>query len=458
MELITGNSSTDSTTFSSLIKGDTANPTFGTITNNYFRWRQVGNYMEAQFSYSQSTAGANGTGTYYLQMPTGYTVDTSVLSDTSNHSVLGHWFYDDAVNGHNGAQGPIVFEPAGPKIRFRAVTGTDGNDSENWQSGGVPTFNAAISLGGWLRIPILEWAQSKVNLITPQLLGSNDRVKFRLTSTAYTTNTTMDFDTEEGGTTTIGTWTNVNGLVTVPKTGMYRLTTYVRASADWTLVTRTALFVNGSEYDQFDVAGANARVLSGTIQAPLTQGQTIEVRADDTRTLLSASYWVIERVADIGAYAPVGFGIATSNTYGLTLQRNVAFRAYLSAGYNPGTEGVIQLNATEFNYGSAFNTGTYRFVAPYNGVYSFAAVAVWTGNASDNSTTVVYIKTDGANDIGRVQNVYGSTSAEKGQATAATIYLAAGSYVEFMGGSSWSGTLNAGPSRTFMSGHLVFSV
>ena len=59
---------------------------------------------------------------------------------------------------------------------------------------------------------------NKVNLLTQNVVQANIRGTWTLTSTAYTGNTVMDFDTEVTAE-TIGTWPNTNGTIIIPADG-----------------------------------------------------------------------------------------------------------------------------------------------------------------------------------------------------------------------------------------------
>ncbi len=67
-------------TATQIITGASSNPTKGTASiDTVFRWR-VGRRMWTQYSYAQTGAGSNGSGTYFFNPPSPLTVDISYVS------------------------------------------------------------------------------------------------------------------------------------------------------------------------------------------------------------------------------------------------------------------------------------------------------------------------------------------------------------------------------------------
>jgi hypothetical protein len=66
--------------FTLSVTATSANPTKGTIVRDEARYRRVGDSVEIEWHYRQNAAGANGTGDYLFNLPSGLQIDTSKLS------------------------------------------------------------------------------------------------------------------------------------------------------------------------------------------------------------------------------------------------------------------------------------------------------------------------------------------------------------------------------------------
>lgn len=77
--------------FTSVITGSVSNPTKGGTTIDLAYFRKVGDSMQINWTYVQTSGGANGSGAYRLGLPPGYVADTTKLnvSGNSNGQVIG---------------------------------------------------------------------------------------------------------------------------------------------------------------------------------------------------------------------------------------------------------------------------------------------------------------------------------------------------------------------------------
>jgi hypothetical protein len=75
---------TDWVSYTLTIGGTTSAPTPGAGASSSARWRRVGDSMEIQYRYSQTSGGSNGSGTYLFPLPSGYTMDTNKMSTTTS--------------------------------------------------------------------------------------------------------------------------------------------------------------------------------------------------------------------------------------------------------------------------------------------------------------------------------------------------------------------------------------
>ena len=108
--------------------GTSVNPTKATTTlEDEVRWRRVGSDMEvsAQYRFSDDTGVASGTGSYLLEIPAGYVIDTSKIDVNTvidnNGTFLGESCGVFAVGQPNSSQQMGNVSPYDTThVRFRA--------------------------------------------------------------------------------------------------------------------------------------------------------------------------------------------------------------------------------------------------------------------------------------------------------------------------------------------------
>lgn len=129
-----------------------------------------------------------------------------------------------------------------------------------------------------------------------------------------------------------------------------------------------------------------------------------------------------------------------------------AFRAILTASQNGASASfIINLNGESFDNQSTFNTSTYRFVAPYAGIYHFS----WNLHSTAGTDLLSAIYKNGSI-AARGSWIKGSTFIASSGST--SLSLAANDYIQLA-------CENVGPTRTidgdangiftYLSGHLV---
>lgn len=350
-ENITGFDYSD--TFTNLFDGDVSPPTYGTILENFVRWKRIGNEMFAIFGYQQTSAGANGSGGYFITVPDGLTIDTSIQG--GNHCTIGNYMYTDDINGHErNINCRVVYEQetSPQKIRFRYSSSVD--DSQQWNSGNTPTFfDTNLRIGGWFRIPILEWKNEKVNLITPNLLKSNARVHYRVVNTSTPNGSKLTWDTtplyNEGG---FSLQTSDTEIV-FPEDGTYAMVFNSAMNFAGTPSTASAglFWLNGSDIyysaqPQSDQAAGQRLPFSAT--AKVSKGDVFYLQNNTDQTISALgpteTFVSITRVADVGAWEPVGFGVATDTVYGLNLKNRVQIKNLTTDVSSVGNVAAWQFN------------------------------------------------------------------------------------------------------------------
>ena len=165
-------------------KGITADPTLGTVLLNSGRWRRVGDSMEIDVSYQQSTAGTAGNGGYYTPLPPGYAVDDSKITAAGS-------------GGSNGAMG-VGSTSAGTGVPNVGVVRVYSGSAENglfldmdglgeFTSGSATNFvTTNLRIGIRAVVPIVGWS-------------SNITLANSFTEFAFNTNTADATDTTSFG-------------------------------------------------------------------------------------------------------------------------------------------------------------------------------------------------------------------------------------------------------------------
>ena len=141
-----------------------------------------------------------------------------------------------------------------------------------------------------------------------------------------------------------------------------------------------------------------------------------------------------------------------------TIGTNVKCRAYLGTAQNniaANTNVTITLQTENYDVGSDFNTGTYRFVAPVNGYYAVSACVGFSTIADQKTYQAIlnYNGTDGAYSM-----VSSSGTGPIRLQISDITYLTAGQYIELQGRTNdTSGAVDfiAASASTYMAVHLL---
>ena len=289
---------------------------FGTITSR-LQWRRVGENVEIQGDF---TAGTTATSEAQIELPNSYAINFASATGTV---IVGTYSRNAAedITGLQllGTDGDTFINFARHSIttNYNPLTAVNGDDTVG--SAQRVSFNASV--------PVAEFQGSgTVNLMSDNVAAANVKVKYNITDTSYTANSTVDFDTEVTDYfTTVGTWANTNGAITIPADGTYDISCYVRANSagSWDASTIMSVHIDST------VRATLARVpisitsyeLGGTTSLKLSKGAILTIECNENETLdaePSATQLTITRQQDYSAGQPVAFGDATATTAGLT--------------------------------------------------------------------------------------------------------------------------------------------
>lgn len=150
-----------------LITSTTGNPTYGTGTTHWARWRRVGNIMHVNWHYSQTGAGTDSAaGMYLFNLPSGVTIDTSVVTVNTGSSPqaanikgkVGDYIMSDEVNGI-GSGSVLAYSTTAVKFMHVENIVSSGQAAGNaWQDGQAGDFSATnMGFSANMQIPITDW-------------------------------------------------------------------------------------------------------------------------------------------------------------------------------------------------------------------------------------------------------------------------------------------------------------
>ena len=145
------------TTFTMIIGADTTAPTRGTVAYEQARWRRVGDSVEIEFRYRQTTAGTAGSGNYYYDITNAGlpSFDLTKLDADFNYSGFTGPAQITIGSSANQNSAGAVLVRTGSRLGLNMVN-ADGTSST--QAGGAYTFNnanmrvffrAIVPISGW---------------------------------------------------------------------------------------------------------------------------------------------------------------------------------------------------------------------------------------------------------------------------------------------------------------------
>jgi hypothetical protein len=194
------------TSYSLTIGAVTSAPTKGTIVYDNAYWRRVGDSMEVRYDYRQAAAGSAGTGAYLFPLPTGYTIDTTKITPSTNRlqsPIVGSGF-EFADNGGGGSVHTATARAYSSTQIWMCDEGvaTTSDNAMHWSS----SDNGRLSLAGMtygiqFRVPITEFRGAQSALVgfttaTPTALGlvKSDKVETRTNTSTVTADGTALFN------------------------------------------------------------------------------------------------------------------------------------------------------------------------------------------------------------------------------------------------------------------------
>ena len=274
-----------------------------------------------------------------LSLPSGLTVGGSPTATV----VAGSYGLDNATVGNTG----YALATAGDT--FVNFAEQDVRDSSHTNALvprlGTSAFPSSTRMSVEFMVPIAEWADSQVNLITPNLLKSNIRSKYGFDNVSLANGGYATFDSTPIYNQSGFTLANSDTEIIVPATGKYDISVNVKCSlgaAAGAEANGVNLVCQGGAITVFgsnSTASQNQSYIISTV-LELNQGDDVRVQNQSGQTITgwnSNSFISVTRVADVGAHEPVGFGLATTDQAGLNFNGTYQKKTIASAVQSDGT-------------------------------------------------------------------------------------------------------------------------
>lgn len=412
-------------------------PTGSWTTNTTYtgKWRRVGDSMEIETNLL--LAGAPTATSLLVNLPSGFSIDTSKLTNTSfKTSIFGQARITDAT-GVNRTIGDVAYNSATSIMVYYLISASN---AEGQVTQAAPfTFAASDEINMVYRVPILGWSS------TVQMSNDTDTrvvaAKFRDSVTAMTSGATrtlifptVDFDTH-------GAYNATTGIYTVPVSGYYKCCLYIKTGNTvgtgtlWASVTQ-----NSTQYEitrVSKVSSSNApKAVNGSIILKCSAGDTIFFGGEDqdSNSCTSLSFGIIERLSGPSA-------IAASETVAAKYQMAVSQTISASPTYTRINFGTKEYDS----HGSVITGASWLFTVPVSGIYEVTGAIRYTATSVVNSVIVSIVAASGKE---LVDTLCITTATTNSKTFAGTASLLAGDtfYLQCTQNSGGTVTLGSGDS------------
>jgi hypothetical protein len=374
---------TDWVSYTPQLLGSITNPTIGPDGFVTGRWRRIGDSVEVRATASRGTSGgSNGSGYYYLTLPSGMVADLTKIPNRDN--VGTSHVLDGGVLGYTGTAHivsdgfklSVALDQYGDLIRDNIPS------AGWWTSAGVQYFsiNATIPIQGWSSSVRMsdgyEGREILVGLIGGSAAGNNN-VSQKITGmtlASYSKDTTAS-------------WDAANSRFIVPVSGFYSIVAH-------------GYFVNAGGAN----SGINAILLhkNGSYLTDVARRDSISTENQNTWSFVSNStppvYLVAGDILEFYAYQNSGvtrqfngshFSIQRiSSPQTIAMGEVVAARYTSSSGQSipNATPTTINFNTKEYDTHNAVTTGTnWKFTAPVAGTYNVSSYLLYNSFTIPNN-------------------------------------------------------------------------
>ncbi len=422
-------------------------PTGAMTTNTTYtgKWRRDGDMMEGWVL--ASFAGAPNSTAFYLNLPSGYSIDTAKINlTTADRAQLGEAVILD-VSTRWQSLAHVGYESTTTLAVFGASTSQAGETQVVTQA-----FPMTIANGDQIQIhfkvPILGWGSGvqmsdSADTRVVAMIAQQSSPTVTTINGSWTANSVVKYSSG-AQTDTHGGYSASTGLYTVKVPGIYRVSASNQINATYAVGNLASLGVakNGTVlFNSYQASGGVQSYLNAFVVGTVSvvAGDTIGVSAlsDATTPTLGTSgttnYLMIERL---------------SGPTQIAASESAVSHAYLAAnqtGVNPNATFVkINFDTKEFDSHGGFDTTNHKYVAQTPGTYSVDAnIIIAAANVLANNYILALYKNGAV-----VSYVYTTPPAASvfGMVSARQIKLLAGDYIEiyFYGaGNNSASTLTA---------------
>jgi len=184
------------------ISASTTNPTKGVAQTDKMRWRRVGDSMQIEMVYRQTTGGSAGSGDYRFAIPVGYEIDLSKVTAFATVQGIGFGSLADSkvgsFFGSNGAsstlqEGGSVYVVNSTTVSIEAVSHASGSNGGGViGSGYLPLSTANQNYRLELTVPVVGWGSNSSMYSAPCGANCVDVFSAKVTDGAATTTVSQE--------------------------------------------------------------------------------------------------------------------------------------------------------------------------------------------------------------------------------------------------------------------------
>ena len=368
---------TDYQSYSLTIGGSGSAPTFGATggTKNS-RWKRDGSDLLIEFDLSNGTGGAAGSGTYLFPIPTGLTIDSSLVRVSTN-SAIATAIGSGSYYGGGAVTSTFVFPYNTTNLALQNVDNTNASLATN---GNTITFTA--------RVPIVGWSSNV------QISSDTDTrvVAAIITGDPASATVGNPIIVPTAGYDSHGAYNTSTGRYTVPISGLYKMFGALQSASSSTTLS---IYKNASLIQLVGNLDSNGEATFSGMVSCVT-GDLIDIRPGGTVDATNMSL-NIERVS--------GPSIIAAN-------ENIACTYTTAAGASvSSTAAVVLFGTKEFDTHSIYNTSTGAITFPISGKYKISSMILIGDVASAaGQTTDLQLRTGSTNNAGTISSQHNQVS------------------------------------------------
>jgi len=357
--------------------GTGTNPTKGTTSVDTISVRKVGEYAYFRVNYRHTTAGTAGSGSYLINLPSGYTINTDKvqLGGTTDFfgSQLGTGFIGDLLSD----EVVVVIAPVS-STTVKLMMETPGTV---WNSGsGINFADTNLFVKAEFAVPIQGWSSNSV--ISSDFGGRVIAARYYKTSGSGSVpsgDTVLDFNLSDYDTVAAVT-TGASWKYTARESGYYKISARYPASSSGSGTLIIRLRKNGTVFS------------TGTY--PVSAATSNVVVSVDSEIYLNAGDYIDAVSASVGTWT---FGSGSSSDYQIVIHKiqspqtlmggELVAARYTSAAGNslPNASGrFLDFPTKQYDThnavvgagggNQAIYTNTWRYIVPVSGYYRVEAL------------------------------------------------------------------------------------